>query len=368
MGRISGTRSRRWGSTGYPLAAGIALFLSASLSGAQQYQAIVLGGPYPETSVGLGIGQGQAVGLALTDSRYATIWDGSGSSINLNPQGFRGSIAYGTDGATQVGMVYGPPTGDYSHAAIWHGTAASFADLNPAGALASQASGLDGPSVVGQATFSAGVTHAMMWNTSTSSVVDLNPAGATYSAANAVAGNLQGGTAQFAGDYHAVLWRGSAQSWVDLTPGGGDGEVYGMSGSQQVGETGLFVGAALWNGTAQSYVNLNGSLQGSIAYATNGRQQVGEGNPAVNGIAQGYHALVWSGSSDYVDLSTFLPPAFANSTSIAMGIDANGDILGSANYTFEEFGQAILWVPVPEPACGMLLAASFCGMVLPRRR
>lgn len=341
------------------IVAGVLLAWPAIGLAEQNYLAINLGPVYPDLSAGLGSGGGQQVGETFSTSRFATVWAGSAASaVNLNPPGFAGSFAYATDGTTQVGYVYGATTNYYAQAAIWKGTAETYQNLNPAGAVSSQANGVGGDLVAGQQTSQAGVTHATLWDLTTSNVVDLNPAGASYSVATAVGGNTEVGYAQINGVYHAIIWNGTAENYIDVSPTSSSAFIYGASGNQQVGSWGAFQNAALWNGSQASYVNLNGSLAGSVAYATNGSQQVGEGNPVINGIAQGYHAMVWSGSSSYVDLSTFLPAPFAHSTSVAMGIDANGDIFGTAYYRYTSGqGQAFLWVPIPEPLSGGIVLA-----------
>jgi hypothetical protein len=84
--------------------------------------------------------------------------------------------------------------------------------------------------------------------------------------------------------------------------------------------------ALLWTGSADSVVDLNPSgFTASEAYGVSGGQQVGVGT-----IGGQEHALLWMGSADsVVDLHTFLPPQFTSS--IAHGIDADGNIVGYAS-------------------------------------
>src|SRR5207245_1932650 len=132
-------------------------------------------------------------------------------------------------------------------------------------------------------------------------------------------------------DEHALLWAGTASTVVDLNPGGFD-RSYGLgtSGSQQVGfgsgpATGGNDDALLWSGTASSVVDLHPSgFFESEGRGISGGQQVGVGYNATFSIV---HALLWSGTaSSVVDLHSFLSADY--SQSLALGIDANGNVIG----------------------------------------
>jgi hypothetical protein len=78
------------------------------------------------------------------------------------------------------------------------------------------------------------------------------------------------------------------------------------------------------------------------------------------------HAALWSGSADSVlDLHALLPAGqFLNS--YANGIDAAGNIVGSA-FDNDLKSHAILWRVVPEPS-GVSTAAACAALALLRRR
>lgn len=100
------------------------------------------------------------------------------TAIDLNPSGFVESWATGASEGRQVGYGYGPATGGYGHALLWHGTAASAVDLHPSGFMISRILGISGAQQVGygygRATRGG---HALLWRGTTNSVVDLNPPG-----------------------------------------------------------------------------------------------------------------------------------------------------------------------------------------------
>lgn len=116
-------------------------------------------------------------------------------------------------------------------------------------------------------------------------------------------------------------------------------EALGISGNEQVGYGGLapvnnaqINHALLWHGSANSVVDLNpsGYVQ-SEATATNGSQEIGyaiDQQVLPDGFVDNLqHAIEWDGSANsYLDLNQFLP---SGTTSDALGIDANRDILDS---------------------------------------
>ena len=329
------------------------------------------------------------------------------TAIDLNPSGFVESWATGISEEQQVGYGYGPATGGYGHALLWHGTAASVVDLHPSGFMISRALGIsDGQQVgVGISPQPGSSSHALLWRGTAASVVDLHPSGFVRSEASGISGGQQVGWGYgpaTGGHRHALLWRGTAASVVDLHPSGfdvsealgafseqqvgwggsgdcnlpggrgcpyrallwlgtagsavdlGEGEAYGTSGQQQVGY-GPHGNATLWNGSADSMVDLQPSrfysLAGrSTASGITGGEQVGYGGPWPQA-----HALLWRGDkSSMVDLHDFLPPGFDGSN--ATGIDSNGDIVGFAwGPVTNNRSHAFLWtrnvkaIPSPVP-------------------
>jgi len=319
------------------------------------------------------------------------------TAIDLNPPGFVESWATGISGGQQVGYGYGPATGGYGHALLWHGTAASLVDLHPRGFMISRALGIsDGQEVgFGISPQPAGGSHALLWHGTAGSVVDLNPNGFVVSEASGISGGRQVGYGYgpVTGEHrHALMWSGSAATVMDLHPDKYEtSEAVGASGAQQVGwgttgdcESGLAgrgchyhvllwsgtvgsvidlgegkaygtsdevqVGygahgnAVLWRGSAGSTVDLEpGGFYGSTASGAFGAEQVGYGGPWTQ-----THALLWRGDvRTLVDLHAFLPPGFEGST--ATGIDSNGDIVGVAwGPATNNKTHAFLWTRSPE--------------------
>src|SRR5581483_2348065 len=101
----------------------------------------------------------------------------------------------------------------------------------------------------------------------------------------------------------------------------------------------------------------------SIAFATNGEYQVG---------VAGTHAVVWHGTAaSMVDLQQLVPSNYSKSE--ALGIDAQGDIVG---WAFDLKGPAgaqehpVAWLVVPEPSSAGLMAMTVGTLALlrpPRR-
>jgi hypothetical protein len=188
-------------------------------------------------------------------------------------------------------------------------------DLTPPGFWTARAQGFLGEYVVGNARASqSDSTHAVLLNRPDNGVTDLGPAGSHVEAAGG------GQAVGWLGSGRAYVWTSPDASSVDLQPAG-----------------------ALW----------------SYALATNGRQQVGY---VVD--ARSNRAALWSGTAEsYVDLSALLPPGFSNSQ--AMGIDADGNIIGYATTADQSFPHAIMWA-VPEPGAAGLGMLAAC-VVLTRR-
>lgn len=277
---------------------------------------------------------GQVVGQAGFPA-HALVYEPDGSWTDLNPSGFDASVAWGTDGAWQVGTA---KVGN-NHAFLWHGSAQTAVDLNPAGMLGSTAlATYAGTQQVGYGDVGNG--HALLWSGNATSVVDLNPNGFLSSTAEGTDGHHQVGYGSAGNQQpsHALLWSGTAASAVDLNPNGSLGsQAWGVNGNQQVGEYSLPAAPGaqhpvLWLGTSASAVDLTPTgFQEGTAFGTNGLQQVGWGDGTATGGTGHPHALVWSGSSaSMIDLHTFLPSTAPFGGTIAQSIDPAGDVFGIA--------------------------------------
>jgi hypothetical protein len=229
-----------------------------------------------------GVGGGQQVGavsaVIVLDQQpflwtvftHAGLWSGTAASwIDLHPQGFDTSYAYGVDAGRQVGQVINSSS---SHAALWNGSAVSWVDLHPAGMTYSAALAVAGGEQVGYAyNWPIAEEHACVWSGTAASWTDLNPAGASRSRARAVGAGHQGGSAHVGGSDHAALWSGTAASWVDLHPAGAsESAVYAILGAYQAGTAtfGGVVHPGVWTGTSASWVDL--SAYGEFSPSTGG--------------------------------------------------------------------------------------------------
>jgi hypothetical protein len=301
-----------------------------------RYVAIDLNAGVYAWAIGYGIGDAETVGKGskIDDGfDHALLWTGSSrTAVDLHPQGFLMSSAFATSGGVQVGS--GSPVSGGLHALKWMGSASSVVDLAPNGAI-SAASGISGDQIVGCGQMGGFDFHALLWTSQ--GVIDLHPDGFSLSTALSTDGVHQVGRGDtISGAQHALLWSGTAQSAVDLHPAGYENSVAnGVSGGQQVGvgSVGGRGHALLWTGSAASVVDLHPrGFDSTSALAVAGGLQVGTG--LVSGRNR---ALLWSGSADsVVDLHALLPPGFSGS--LAHGIDASGNIIGTAD------NHAILWV------------------------
>jgi hypothetical protein len=82
------------------------------------------------------------------------------------------------------------------------------------------------------------------------------------------------------------------------------------------------------------------------------------------------HALLWTSTdpASVIDLQGYLPSRYTGST--ALGIDANGDIVGLARVGTvgpqqTGYNTAVVWLAVPEPSC--LAALAVVAMAFARR-
>ena len=310
---------------------------------------------------------GQVVGF---NQSQAVVYDASGVATNLGLGNgtYDSSSATSTDGQSEVGT--GGYSSGYYHAVVWHGSAASFVDLNPANTSFSTALGVSGAYQVGFALNTGTKAHAFLWNGTAASAIDLTPAGVETAAATAVGGGQQVGYAEggvLPNNYHAVMWTGTAASMVDLNPAGFDASfACAVGDGQQVGFGEVAANydlhhASLWEGNAASVVDLNPvGFRESEAFGVGNGLQEGYGYGPTAGFD---HALVWSGSAESaIDLGALLPSSFGDS--IAYSSDANGDIFGVAFNARSAVPSAIEWVAtsVPEPS-GIFCVIAVVGLL-----
>lgn len=348
--------------------------LAAPTTRATTYTVVVLDHQGFQSSAGYGFVPGgtQAVGhVNGPGNSHAALWTGPARSfVDLGAgSNFMYTDARATDGLQQVG--FGETNSFHMRGLVWSGTAASAIDLTPAAFTDSSAYAVFGGRQGGVVSNGNGPVQAALWSGSPGSFQSLNPSGFAVSDIVAMDAVHQVGSASVTGETnHAFLWSGSASTGVDLAPVGfGNSGASGLSGNQVVGAgVSAIVNqqhALLWAaGTASSAVDLNpmGSVNSS-ANGTNGFQQIGDAGDPTNGILD---AFVWSGTAaSGVDLQQFVPAKY--NASSARGIDANGDIFGTAFY--DGGSDAVVWVPTsasPEPGSFGLLSLS--SLWLLRRR
>jgi hypothetical protein len=201
--------------------------------------------------------------------------------------------------------------------------------------------------------------------------VNLHPAGYSASSAEGVWGGRQAGWARTTGNAnHAVLWSGTAQSAVDLHPAGfAQSRAWGIGPGQQVGSVETEAGdtrAVLWTGTVGSMVDLHPAAPDDIseALATNGRYQVGYAGVGPASVA---HAVLWEGTAQsVVDLGALLPGRYDQSA--AYGIDAAGNVVGTAWDFQTNTEHAVVWLVVPEPGSGAAALLASAGLLFRRNR
>src|SRR5688572_15546104 len=236
---------------------------------------------------------GQHVGSSNPDGynsfALARLWSNDGSSVDLHPSQFTGSIALGCGGGMQVGQLilasFCSECGSFveRHAVLWSGSAQSFMLLHAPTFDEARAVDTTGMAHVGSGyRGQTGQYRAMLW-TNPSNVVDLHPAGFASSPGFGIEGDSQVGFAETSsGDAHAFLWRGSAASAIDLHP------------------------AATYSLT--------------VAHSVSSNTQVGGGRTIATGPDR---ALAWRGSAaSVIDLHRFLPEGYRLRNSIAQDVDA----------------------------------------------
>lgn len=308
-------------------------------------------------------------GWTLDNTTHAALWSGSASSYVQLPYDMD---IHGMDGAALVGISYASPQG----AVLLPAGGAGLIGLAPQGAVQSQANAIRANEQVGWARLqiSPGVyrTHASLWHGSVASWVDLNPPGMYESRVYATDGVKQGGgvTTSSLGFGYPALWSGTASSVVDMTPlwaTPGYGGIAGMVFGQQVGSAvvGGAAHATIWSGTAASAIDVN-SFPGldSGLFATTGAVQVGQAHvPGLTFPVAG----VWLGTAaSFVNLQDFLPAGYVGSVATSVAEYDGRIIVGGYAQTFDH-SEAFIWThDIPAP--GTLPALGLSALVASRRR
>lgn len=176
----------------------------------------------------LGVGGGQQVGYVVKSLQNAALWKGSAKSlVVLHPKNAVVSVAFGTDGVSQVGYsgydvrvrreaANGNKDKRFYYATIWNGSSASALNIHPAGYGNSYATAVKGTWITGYASDETrfgtpGYYHAIVWDSSYQST-DLQsylPAQFVGSQALSVdeSGNVAGVALTAGGQRHAILWK-----------------------------------------------------------------------------------------------------------------------------------------------------------------
>lgn len=133
-----------------------------------------------------------------------------------------------------------------------------------------------------------------------------------------ISGGQQVGAGFTATGAHAMLWTGTQASQIDLHPAtAAQSYAYGAGGGQQVGYS-IISGnpkAMLWTGSAASAINLSPpGTTGSYAFATDGVHQVGSART----VSTLFRAVMWTGTAGS---AVSLHPSLSYVTSMAEALD-----------------------------------------------
>lgn len=292
-----------------------------------------------------GAGGNQQVGYGFTSGpNIALLWTGSTSStVQLNTQGTLQTVAYATDGFTQVGSAITAKSLGESRAWMWNGTAESGRQLtHPDTFNASLAAKVRNGRVVGTGDDINYYQAGLYWASEDADVVVIRPEGFEETRLVDLDGDWAAGSGYGeATDFqrHAFLWNVNDPSEsISFHP----------------------------TDPAYTYSEINGLLPSSASFA-NGVQIgiVGFVNDNFELIEQ---AAVWFGSADsFINLHALVEAQFGSDFrfSKANGIDEYGNIYGTA---FDGMGnfRSVQWRVVPTP--GVLALAAPLGLLAPRRR
>lgn len=198
--------------------------------------------------------------------RRACWWNLDGTFHSTSYSGFEYTTMSGTDGVSVVGSG---STDDavgnvFTRAVIWQPPTHEFAQsIHPTGYTDSSLTCVDGEYQFGTAQLPFAIIHAGMWHGTAASFVDMNPAGANNSFINDASDGQQVGVINQWNNPHAVLWYGSPESVVDVNPAGAtSSSIVACEGGLQIGSATFPDGAlpGIWAGSADTFTPLTGVL------------------------------------------------------------------------------------------------------------
>lgn len=291
-----------------------------------------------------GAGGNQQVGYGFTSGpNIALLWTGSTSStVQLNTQGTLQTVAYATDGSTQVGSAITDKSLGESRGWMWNGTAESGRQLaHPDTFNASLAAKVRNGRIVGTGDDINYFQAGLYWANADADVVVIRPDGFEETRlididGDWAAGSGYGQATNF--QRHAFMWNVNdpteSISFHPTDPNYTFSEINALLESSDVFADGIQVGTA-------GYLNQDFEL-----------------------IEQ---AAVWFGSAEsFINLHSFVEAQFGSSFrfSKANGIDEYGNIYGTA---FDGMGnfRSVQWT-VPAP--GSMVAFGAFGLLARRRR
>jgi hypothetical protein len=316
-------------------------------------------------STGRAIDGGQQVGQAgaLTSPGRAALWNGTAQSwVDLHPYHVPDmgiTLAYTKHGST-VGGIYsvaGGPIFQLGKPCIWtDGTPESWVSLLPAGYTYGEVLGIFGNQQVGS-TNDEFLGKAAMWHGTAESFVDLNPPEAFASVAACTDGTHQYGAvgvlAPVPGIF-AARWSGTASSWEDMgQPEGWFGGIYAVHGGWKAGSIqspeGTEERAMVWTGGPGSYVDLHDALPAgaysmSVAFGIWRHMESGTTyvvGSATNAETLNTEAMMWVTGPGVNLITSALAPADCSTAPgdtmvyTARVINAGEDAAGSVTLTVE---------------------------------
>jgi hypothetical protein len=177
-----------------------------------------------EKSVVLGCGDGQQIGYGYKQyskqPSRALWWNGTRESVVVltGPDAGQDAMGHAVCDGVQAGHIGGS---GFPHACLWRGSSESFVDLHPArpDINGSEIVGLDADQQVGFVWTKKSTNEAALWTGSAASYATLAPAGSVRSRAERCAHGFQIGWMgkEFRGMMlRAALWSGSADEFLDL--------------------------------------------------------------------------------------------------------------------------------------------------------